>query len=348
MNIFFHDIILQGLAVHQIGSKALGEGINLSDNTIDLAIEVKPLLLNYFLDPFKDVLPFYSFQKDIPNEVLEIAESIFDNPPSLFEGSCSLLKHQYDRALHPKIKRGEVYVTYFRNVKFDGQYIDAIGIFKSERKETYLKVYQNNQSNLEVGKDQGINIKKLDKGCLIYNTNSDNGYAVQLIDKTSAKSEIANFWKDDFLQVELVEDDFFHTNNYLEMCKSFCDEVLSPENETAKSEQLLTMSKSLDFFCEEPSFSEEKFEKEVLQSDEVIQNFQEYKEEYEEKNEVKLEPTFHIHKEQAEQTRKKFRSIIKLDKNFHIYIHGDQDMIKRGFDSLKQQNFYKVYFNNEA
>jgi hypothetical protein len=42
-----------------------------------------------------------------------------------------------------------------------------------------------------------------------------------------------------------------------------------------------------------------------------------------------------------------FKSILKLDKNFHIYIHGRQDLIERGFDEAKGKHFYKVYFEQE-
>ncbi len=348
MNIFFHDIQLQEIVAHQIGSKAHGEGISFSQNTLQLAPEVQPLVLAYFLDPFKDSLPIYSFRSLSDNPVHQIAQEIFKDPNHLFKGSVELLRHQYDRALHPKIKPGEVYVNYFRNIKFEDQYIDAIGIFKSERKETFLKVFETPTRDVELKKQEGINIKKLDKGCLIYNTSQDDGYRVQIIDKTSPKSEVAKFWQEDFLDLQQLEDDFFHTNNYLELCKVFCNEVLANDEETHKNEELMVMSKSLDFFCESSNFSQEKFEEEVFEKTDVIKNFQEFKESFEEKNEVKIEPNFRINKEQAFEKRKKFRSIIKLDKNFHIYIHGEQDYIERGFDANKQKSYYKVFFDKES
>lgn len=348
MNIFFHDIKLQEIVAHQIGNKAHGEGIHFSQNTLQLAPEVQSLVLAYFLDPFKDHLPLFNFKSHESNPVFQIAKKIFEDSNHLFKGSTELLRHQYDRALHPKIKRGEVYLNYFRNVKFEDQYIDAIGIFKSERKETFLKVFETPTQDVGLEKQEGINIKKLDKGCLIYNIAQDDGYRVQIIDKTSPKSEVAKFWQEDFLDLDQLEDDFFHTNNYLELCKSFCNEVLSKDDETHKNEELMVMSKSLDYFCESPNFSQEKFEEDVFEKPGIIEDFQEFKEKFEEKNEVKIKPSFRIHKEQALDTRNKFRSIIKLDKNFHIYIHGDQDYIERGFDANKKKNYYKVFFDHES
>lgn len=41
------------------------------------------------------------------------------------------------------------------------------------------------------------------------------------------------------------------------------------------------------------------------------------------------------------------KSVIKLDKNFHIYVHGRRDLIERGFDEEKGKKYYKVYFDEE-
>ena len=41
------------------------------------------------------------------------------------------------------------------------------------------------------------------------------------------------------------------------------------------------------------------------------------------------------------------KSVIKLDKNFHIYIHGERQMVEKGFDEVKQLNFYKLFFKEE-
>ena len=41
---------------------------------------------------------------------------------------------------------------------------------------------------------------------------------------------------------------------------------------------------------------------------------------------------------------KVLKSVIKLDKNFHIYVHGRRDLIERGFDEGKGKKYYKVFF----
>ena len=46
--------------------------------------------------------------------------------------------------------------------------------------------------------------------------------------------------------------------------------------------------------------------------------------------------------------KKYFRPVIKLDRNFHLYVHGNPEFIERGFDSAKQMNYYKLFFNEES
>lgn len=41
----------------------------------------------------------------------------------------------------------------------------------------------------QIQKDQGINLRKLDKGCLIFNTEQEEGYMVSVIDTTKAGVE---------------------------------------------------------------------------------------------------------------------------------------------------------------
>ena len=42
-----------------------------------------------------------------------------------------------------------------------------------------------------------------------------------------------------------------------------------------------------------------------------------------------------------------FKSVLKLDKNFHVYVHGKKNYIEKGYDPDKGLNFYKLYFEVE-
>jgi hypothetical protein len=42
------------------------------------------------------------------------------------------------------------------------------------------------------------------------------------------------------------------------------------------------------------------------------------------------------------------RSVIKLDKNFHIYVHGGEKMIQKGYDPETGMQYYQIFFNEES
>ena len=57
---------------------------------------------------------------------------------------------------------------------------------------------------------------------------------------------------------------------------------------------------------------------------------------------------FEISVHAVKQQAKVFKSVLKLDKNFHIYIHGNRQLIEKGFDEATGRNYYKLYFDNES
>ncbi len=88
--------------------------------------------------------------------------------------------------------------------------MSAIGIFKSETRETFLKVFPHGQS-LEVIAEDGININKLDKGCLVFRQNREEGYVVCIVDATNKQND-AQYWVTDFLQVTPYADSYHNTD----------------------------------------------------------------------------------------------------------------------------------------
>ena len=91
---------------------------------------------------------------------------MFSNKGCFHEQSLNIARYLYEKSMHPKIKGGELYVAYINNCIIDGKYVKAIGLFKSESKDTFLMLNQNNES-YEISSQNGVSINKLDKGCLI-------------------------------------------------------------------------------------------------------------------------------------------------------------------------------------
>ena len=339
---------IQEIAIHKIGSKATEEGVYFSKSGVRINDQIGNLLIHYFFSSFKSEEYFNLFSEHglDDNEVYRIAADIFENPDKLLEHSKTLANHLYESSSHPNIKPGEFYTVYFSDCIVDGEQVDAIGLFKSESKETYLKVMPTDE-NYDIGSDSGININKLDKGCLIFDTEKENGYLVAVVDNLSKGAE-AQYWFDHFLQVRQRQDVFFKTQSAIKMCKEFVTDKMPQEFELDKADQAEILNKSKSFFKAHENFDFDDFTSEVMQEPQIIESFKNHKRDYETSNQIQFEDSFDISAPAVKKTSRVFKSVIKLDKNFHIYVHGNRDRIRRGYDEETGMHFYQCFFEEEA
>lgn len=338
---------IQSIVVHKVGCKAAEEDIRFSNAVMQTNDSINQLLISYFFSPFKSEEYFNLFDDSEleNNEVFKYATEIFDDPDKLHDNSILLAKHLYENSAHPKIKAGEFYVVYFYDVIVDGEQIDAIGLFKSESKETYLKVMPTTE-NYEIASDAGINIKKLDKGCLIFNTEKENGYLAAVVDTLSKGAE-AQYWFDHFLHVRQREDIYFQTQSTIKLCKDFVTKKMPEEFDMDKADQAEILNKSAEFFKEKESFDIEEFSNEVMQEPQIIESFKNHREAYEFDHQVKFEDAFDISAPAVKKSSGVLKSVIKLDKNFHVYVHGNSDRIRKGHDNETGMDYYQLFFEEE-
>lgn len=347
----FTQITFKSLALHRVGNKLREEGVLLADDLYNISDEtLRNVLLDYFLSPFKNADEFFKFSHDTKlelNEVYNYCQQIFADTSSLFAQSINISKHLYNQSTHPKVRSGEFYVAYFSDCVLDDEIVDAIGIFKSENKDTYLKPIERNNEVI-INYESGINVRKLDKGCLIFNTSANEGYRMLVIDKQSKGSSEAQYWRDDFLHTERVHDRAFTTQNYIQLCSAFCDEI-SPEME-GKKEEVLFMSKSINYFAEHDNFDVEDFAETVLEEGSRIVEFKKFKEQYETENGLEQPDLFQISQPMVKQMKRKFKNQIQLDTGIELKLSGESadPYIIRGYDEERKMFFYKVFFTDEA
>ncbi|MCD6346180.1 MAG: nucleoid-associated protein [Bacteroidales bacterium] len=342
------DTRIEAIVLHKVGNKSAGDGLHLSKEVLHTDEAIRQVLLHYFITPFKTE-EYYHFYHDSGlhmNEVYSFVSSIFDEPETFLDQSIDVAKHLYDMSTHPKIKSGEFYVVYFKDLILDGELIDAIGLFKSETKETYLKVYPSG-GGYEIESDDGININKLDKGCLIFNTEADDGYLVAAVDNLNRNAD-ARFWFDDFLQIRQKEDAYFQTENAITMCKSFVAQKLPEEFQLDRPDQAEMLNDSATYFKENEIFDLNDYAQQVIRQPEVIESFRDYKNEFEENNDLELADSFDISQPAVKKKSRFFKSVIKLDKNFHIYIHGKREYVRKGVDQETGLSYYQLLFESEA
>lgn len=337
-------IKIKNLSIHFVGNK-YSEKLYLSKETVSLDKSITELLISYFLKQFNFIESFVFYHHDSLkfNEVYNWITDIFNTSSSFFETTRKLANHLYEVSEHPKIKGGEFYVVYFKDCIFNGTTTDAIGLFKSENKDTFLKVYPKGDG-YKIESEQGVNINKIDKGCLIFNIDKENGYIVSVVDNSNKGIE-AKYWVEDFLNIKPRNDEYTKTQNVLSLFKSFISQKATEEFELNKAEQAVSLNKSLDYFKTNSFVSLDNFSKEVMQNPDMIKSFHDYKIQYEKDNDIEISESFSVSDSAVKKQARKYRSIIKLDKNFDIYVHGDERLIEQGED--KHGKFYKIYYLEE-
>lgn len=339
---------IQKIILHHVGNKLNDDRVIISKSTLFIDEKRETLLKKYFLSSIK-MNEYYTLyhESDIElNEVYAYTTRIFNDKESFYDNSINIAKHLYEKSEHPKIKGGDLYIVYFTNIQVEEQLVDAIGIFKSENKDTFIKV-ENDSDAFEIKFDLGANINKLDKGCIIYNIERENGFLVSIIDNLSKSGSEARYWKDDFLYVKPRKDEYYNTQNVLSLCKHFVTEELSQQSDMSKADQVDFLNKSLEYFKKNESFDMSDFAKVVIGKPEMIENFNQYKSDYEFARELAVLEKFSISEAAVKKQAKAIKSVIKLDKNFHIYVHGDSNMIEQGVDE-EGRKFYKIYYSQES
>lgn len=341
----FSNTIITECTVHTIGNKTRGEHLKLSANLIELEDELEIQLRNFFLLSFQNKNELFQFHHEIDlkmNEIFVTADNIFEKEDFL-SNSINIAKHLFNSARHPLIKSGELFIAQMEEVLFDKTICKAVGIFKSERKDSFFKV-NDSKKNFEIIIDSGIAQHKLDKGCLILNTKYREGFIVLTHEIKNADTD---YWRNDFLSIKQKQDNYFFTKNLMDSCKDFVTQQYPEDFETTKADQIDLLNRSVEYFKTHETFEQKEFEKEVLHHKNLIQSFQNFNEQYAQENNIEINDGFEISAHAVKKQARVFKSVLKLDKNFHVYIHGNREMIEQGVDA-DGRKYYKLYFENEA
>ena len=346
----FYNTQIEQLSLHRVGNKSKAEPFFLSEASSPLNDELVGHLKEFFFKSFREKEEtYYRFSHEAGlefNELYSMVNDVFNNPNNLHEVSKKIGKHLYDQSNHPHIKSGELYVTYLNNVILDNNKVDAIGIFKSELKQEFL-IFEEGEQNLKMNLEKGIILKKLDKGCIILNTEKEEGYKVLSVDSNRYDTK---YWLNDFLSVDYMTDENFYTKSYLKFCKEFAKDVVLPAED--KQQEVLFMNKAVNHFAKNDSFEESNFINEVIDNPALVPEFKNYKVEKGPKYSIEDVASFDIANKAVSDVRKKVKNVIQLDTNIQIkmdFINPDsaEKFIEKGWDEERQMYYYLVYFNKE-
>lgn len=339
---------IQELWIHFIGSAAQEEGIQFCNHSILIENEsIDQLLKQYFFSNFSEpefyAFDFFDGNIDL-NPMYNYAKMIFQDPELLGEQSVNIAKFLYDNSKHPNIKSGDLIIAYVNDIIIEDEVVDGICIFKSENKQPFIHLEKQGKS-YRLNEDQGVHPGKVDKACLIINSDETDGYKILAIDQSNRNKD-AQFWKEKFLNLKHRSDDYHYTKQYIQATKAFVKDRLQPLHDIDKAQEAEILNHSLDFLKNEEELSQAAFDERVFKEPDLINEFQLFKLDYQQENGVELADHFKVSNAAVKNQAKVFKSVLKLDKNFHIYIHGNRSWIEKGTDP-DGRKYYKIYYEEE-
>lgn len=300
------------------------------------------ILKNILLEAFISVNVIYEFVHDIDIDLNVLRKIVkeYQNEEDLLHTSKDIYQHLKAIATHPKIKDGDLVFAKFEDIQIDNSYYEALGIYKIEQKESFLRVDIDKENTSSISIISGILSKNIDKACLIVFSKGEP--FVLVIDKNNKDVQ---YWIDDFLHVRQRKDEYANTENVMAMAKQFITKELPKEFEVPKADQIDLLNRSLQFFKEKDTFDIEDFANEVIEQPEVIESFKSYKKSYEEEHATEIDDSFTISQHAFKKQQRSYKRIIRLDKKIQIIIDGNRDHIEQGED--ERGKYYKVYYSTE-
>jgi hypothetical protein len=332
---------------HQVGNRLHEEEIVLSTAPTVIPEASEAYFLEYLLMSFKVEEPYrFVHPTDIGlNEVYSVVNTLFEKGEDLaafVEASHDLAKLLYECSTHPKIKTGRLNVVQFEDILIEDETFSGIGIFKSETESPFLKMLDSGAS-VTVKHDVGYEVKGIDKGCIIINTSKEDGYRLLVIEKKNADTR---YWVDEFLKIRPVSTAYAQTQQAMSMTQQFLTREAPKKFEIEKTEQMNLLNKSVEYFAKKENFNRGEFEDEILQDERLIDAYRSFNDSFKAEHDSVFNDEFSISPQAYKKQSKIFKSILKLDRNFHVYIHGDKDQITRVVDA-DGRKFYKLYYSEE-
>ena len=180
---------------HSVGNKLRDEGITISKEATGLDENVASIILRNYLGGIKnsDIFRFFHESDTTFNEIKVFSESIFNGDNSFDTTSEKIAKHLYSKSTHPSVPGGDLFIVLFSGILIDEDEVDALGIFKTETKEDFLSVYEENGA-LRVRGSLGIDPRNLQKAAIIP-MGHNFLYAFE-------KGSSTAYWLDEFLKVQ--------------------------------------------------------------------------------------------------------------------------------------------------
>jgi len=335
--------------LQRVGQKVNQDLNHLCTEEFPLTENEEDLLRAFFINSIKSNLDILKFCHHISleyNTMYSNTKQFFNQEISFIEYSNNVLHHLYEKSNHPQIKSGELFVVLFKDIQFQEITTDAIGIFKIEKKVDYLN-FNHADDDLDFSISKGVKLQKVDKGCIILNSEEADGFRAFSIDNNSYDT---NYWKKAFLNLEEILNDSFQTKHHINLLTGFSN-TLVDNNDTYKQKEF--MSTGLKLFQENESITKDMLHEELLEPFDVVEPYSDFKNLYNKEHNLQLEDNFNVASHTLKKEKRKIKNQINLDTKIQIKLDlSDAEAVKenleRGFDEERKMYYYKVFYNEET
>ncbi|NJM16159.1 MAG: nucleoid-associated protein [Bacteroidales bacterium] len=338
--IFYDDTSIEDLCVHRIAEED-NESI-LNANAAGFAADKSGALKTMFLKPFANqvVTCEFAHEVDVKHNVLFNLARELNESGNFDQVSLKIAQHLVATSKHHNINEGDLFIAKFNDLYFNGDNYNALGIYKYEDKENFIETWvEGGRVNFKFR--NGIGSKKPDKACLVIFTTVP--YTLFIIEDRGGQTD---YWQNEFVKHKPKNDFVNNTSDALTLTKEFITKQVPQEYQVTKTEQIDLLNRSIDYFKTHSQYNKNEFEEAVFQDPGMIDAYRKYDNNYQKENALEIKDQFEISPMAVKKQNRVYKSVLKLDKNFHVYIHGNTDLIEKGTDK-DGRKFYKIYYEEE-
>jgi hypothetical protein len=278
------------------------------------------------------------------NPMYNYSTNLFQSSESFLTTSIKMAKLLYEKTNHPSIEGSDFFVIEIEDLILDDEIVNAILLIKMYTKSSVFDVTYSKEDGNVLNVHDGYFLDKPQKMALIINTVEDQGYKV--LQYESSYNGPSQYWSSEFLNIKPYQGKYKFTQDVIKLTASFIKKSNTfDEGDPLVKSEILTKSKK--YLEENENFENLAYADQIFQNDEDKQSFLQYRSELSAQMSLEYPDSFEISPIAVKNQARVYKSVIKLDKNFHIYAHGDHSKISKGTE-VDGRKYYKLYYENES
>lgn len=340
MNIKIGNI--QSVVLQRIGNKSKGDGVTFADEEISLentASFLQQMIEDSF--DFKEIQHLTYISSVELNPLYIFVDKVFNNKTLLVKQSNNIAAYLYDQSIHPNTQSGEFYVAYLEGCQIDDKETSAIAMFKTETKESYLTVSFINE-HLTIYRATGIGIDSIDKGCVIFNVEKEDGFRIAVIDKMSNRD--AHYWTDNFLHSVPINNSYHQTNQFIDTCKAYAKSEVKKGNLQSELDMASFLIKGKEVLSSSSKTDVNSFASCVFEEKEAQSSFLSFYKTQTEKMGLNPNEVITIDATAINKFSPLSRNKLKLGHSFEVIVKDSNATIEQGYNPEVKMNFCKLYY----